>query len=120
MIVQSVLLVRACGIVTEHIFPSFKLGNVFGCMSECIVDRLIGTDGKNDVGTSSCKNRIQECVGIDDLHIDLDSGLGSEGIIYHRLKDGTLVTSGGNPYLNGIFAACSFINVTYGIVVDYE
>ena len=72
----------------------------------------IGTYGKNDIGASSCKNRIQKCVGIDDLHVDLDSRLGSEGIIDHGLKDGTLVTSGNNPYLNGILSFSAFIYIS--------
>ena len=71
-------------------------------MSECVVYRLVSTYRKNDIGTSSCKNRIKECSGIDDLNIDLDSAVGSKGVIDHGLKDGTLVTTGGNPYLNGI------------------
>ena len=81
-------------------------------MSECVVYRLVSTYRKNDIGTSSCKNRIKERSGIDDLNIDLNPRVGSKRIVNHSLKNSTLITSGKHPNLNNIVVRSFIIHIT--------
>ena len=104
----------------EYFFPVIKLSQILRRITECIVDGLVSTDGKNYVRSASCHYGIQHSRGIYYLDIDLDACIGCEGIIDHGLQDGTLITSCQNPYLNDLLIGILIIYIADRIVVYEE
>ena len=120
MSIQPVLLIRAWCIMGKNFFPVIKLRNILCCPSQCIVNRLVRTDRKNNIRSSSRQYCIQKCCRIHNLHIDLHAAFRSKGIIHHGFQDCSLITSGEDPYLNDLIIPTFIVYITHRIIINKE
>ena len=120
MSIKSVLLVWTLWIVSHYILPAIELSNILSCTTECVVDRLVCSYGKNYVWSSSCKYCIKKRIRSNNFYVNLYSAFRCESIIYHGLKDCTLITSGKYPYLYYLIWSIWIIYITDWVIIYKE
>ena len=120
--VERVLRVGTGSEVGEHFLESVELRQVNRRTTERVVNGLVAADGKKHVRTSACHNCIQHGCSLYRLHVYLDAGLRSELFVNQCLHDGTLVTTGQHPNLEGLLSALCIlvINVADCFIIYKE
>ena len=97
----------------------FKLSKIFSCSTKRIVHRLVSSDGKNHIRSSSCHNCTQQSISRYNFHIDLNSRIRSKGIVHHGFQNSALVTTAQDPNRNYFFIIL-LIDITNRIIVNVE